>query len=724
MTQRLKGKSARVTGSPPQAGAITDRADNASKPAVRQPIGWVTGITCLLLALAVWVVFGQTLHHEFVNYDDDRYVYENSTITQGLNRSGIAWAFTHSHGDNWHPLTSLSHMLDCQFYGLKPGGHHLTNVLLHAATAIVLLLVFRNLTGAFWPSAFVAAVFALHPLRVESVAWVAERKDVLSGLFFALTLGAYVRYVRRSETGRSHAGGNHTRSHLRLLTSKDYWLVLLLFALGLLSKPMLVTLPFVLLLLDYWPLGRMRRGSPTNVELKRFENHLGPNPATFRQLMIEKIPFLLLSAASCVATILAQESAIRSVQNLSFLSRIGNALVACAVYIGQMFYPSGLAVLYPHPGNQLSVWTVGLCGVVLIFLSVSAVKWQRKRPYLLVGWLWYLGMLVPVIGFLQVGSHARADRYTYLPHLGLYVMVAWGAVDLCGAWRVCRAMLPAAAVVILTGLLVLAHIQTRHWRDSVSLWAHTLACTSGNFFAHNNLGNALAERGKLNAAIPHYERALQLKPSYAEAHINLGVALAQLGKWNAAIPEFEQALQLKPDSAEAHSNLGVALTQQGKWNAAVPHYERALQLKPDSAEVHNNLGLALVKQGMWHEAIPHYERALQLKPYYIEAGYNLAWLLATCIEAQFRNPAEALRLAQRARELTQSRSPEVLDALAAAQAASGDFGRAVVTAKQALALATAAAHPVLAQEIQGRLHLYQAGQPFYESSPDGRQKTP
>ena len=656
------------------------------------------------------VVFGQTLHHEFVNYDDDRYVYENSTVTQGLSRSGIAWAFTHSHGDNWHPLTSLSHMLDCQIYGLNPGGHHLTNVLLHAATAILLFLVLRNLTRAFWPSAFVAAVFAIHPLRVESVAWVAERKDVLSGLFFVLTIGAYARYAKFKVQS----------SKLKVDFAKWYVLALLFFALGLMSKPMVVTLPFVLLLLDYWPLGRMRWGSPTVAESKRLEER--PDPPTFRRLMIEKIPFLLLSAASCVATILAQESAIRSVQNLSFLSRIGNALVACAVYVGQMLYPSGLAVLYPHPGNQLSVWTVGLCGVVLILLSVGVVRWQRKRPYLLVGWLWYLGMLVPVIGFLQVGSHAWADRYTYLPHLGLYIMVAWGAMDLYEAWHGRRVVLPAAAAMILTGLLVLSHVQTRYWRDSVSLWTHTLACTSENFFAHNNLGNALAERGKLNAAIPHYARALQLKPDYAEAHINLGVALAQLGKWNAAVPEFERALELKPDSAEAHSNLGVALAQQGKWDAAVPHYERAIELKPDSAEAHNNLGLALAKQGKWHEAIPYYERALQLKPDYAEAGFNLAWLLATCSEAQFRNPAEALRRAQRARELTQSRSPEVLDAQAAAQAAGGDFAGAVVTAQQALALATEAAQLVLTREIQGRLQLYRAGKPFREPPPDGSQK--
>ena len=603
MNGRLDNESPGGTGSLSRSAPIGGPTGHASKPAVCPRDRWPVVGLCLLLALAVWVVFGQTRHHEFVNYDDEVYVYQNSAVTQGLNRSGIAWAFTHPHGSNWHPLTTLSHMLDCQLYGLKPGGHHLTNVLLHAATAISLFLVLRNLTGAFWRSAFVAAVFALHPLRVESVAWVSERKDVLSGLFFMLTLGAYVRYARHSGGGRQNSEVAEVAPLPLLISglrSPSYWLALLLFTLGLMSKPMLVTVPLVLLLLDYWPLRRL--------ELSTLNSQL----STTWRLLLEKGPFLLLAAADCVATLLAQGSAIAPVQKLSLLSRIGNALVAYAVYLGQLLYPSGLAVFYPHPGNQLSVETAGWCGGLLILVTVGVLRWQRQRPYLLVGWLWYLGMLVPVIGLVQVGIQAWADRYTYLPQIGLYVMITWGVVELCGWWRYRRVVLSSAAVMVLTGLLVLARVQTTYWRDSVSLWSHALACTSGNYLVHSNLGVALGKQGKLDEAIPHFERALQLKPDFAGAHNNLGLALGKQGKWAEALPHFERALQLQPDYADAHNNLGLALRTQGKVNEAMRHFERALQLDPDDVAAHNNLGLALAAQGKWTAARPHFQRALDL----------------------------------------------------------------------------------------------------------------
>ena len=618
MTQPLNANADSATGSQPHTKSIGSQPDNASKPVVLSSPGWVSAFICCLLTLAVWLVFGQTLHHEFVNFDDDIYVYRNPTVTQGLSLTGIVWAFTHRHGDNWHPLTTLSHMLDCELYGLKPSGHHLTNLLLHAATAILLFLLLSNLTKALWPSAFIAAVFAVHPLRVESVAWVAERKDVLSGLFFILTLGAYCRYVRWTEVRRGMSEVKPLSGARVTLTSKDYRLALLLFALGLLSKPMLVTLPFVLVLLDYWPLNRF---NPTSGNTIR---------STVNRLAWEKVPFLLLSAASCVATILAQDRLIESARNLnlSVWSRIGNALIAYATYIRQMIYPADLAVLYPHPGNQLSVWTVGWCVALLGFITVGVARGWRKRPYLLVGWLWFMGMLVPVIGLLQVGNQARADRYTYLPQIGLYIMVAWGAVDLCGAWRHRRVVLSAAAALILASLLVRARAQTRYWRDSVSLWKHTLACTSGNFVAHNNLGNALVQRGMLSEAVAHYERVLQLKPDYAEAHNNLGLVLGRQGKWTEAMPYFERVLQLKTGYAEAHYNLGYALGQLGKLNEAISHFERALQLKPDYASAQNAWGVALGQQGNWQEAIPHFQRALQLNPDSVEARNNLALALS------------------------------------------------------------------------------------------------
>jgi len=546
---------------------------------------------CLFLAASVWAVFGQTLHHDFVNYDDDRYVSANPIVSRGLNWKGIVWVFTHSHAANWHPLTSLTHMLDCQLYGLHPGGHHLTNVLLHGATAILLFLILQNMTGALWRSAFVAAVFAVHPLHVESVAWVAERKDVLSGMFFVLTLGAYVRYVQKQSKVESRESSTQaTPAPCSRLWSLDYWLVVVCFALGLMSKPMLVTLPLVLLLLDYWPLNRLPSpvsGAPH-----------AQGPAWFG-LFVEKIPFLLLSAAACVTTVLAQRTSVQSFQTIDLPSRIRNALVSYVDYLWQMLYPVKLAVFYPYP-RHLPVWMVGLSLLILILISTGVVAGRRKRPWMLVGWLWYLGMLAPVIGLVQVGAQARADRYTYLPQIGLYVLAAWGVVELCGAWRHRQAVLGMGAAAIFAVLLADAHIQTGYWQNSESLWRHALACASENPLAHNNLGNALVARGQLAEAIEHYERALRLEPDYAQGHNNLAIALARQGKLVEAISHLEQALQLKPDYAEAHFNLGIALAVQGKPAEALLHYQQALTL----ATARGNAALAEAIRARLESGLP------------------------------------------------------------------------------------------------------------------------
>lgn len=626
--------------------------ENASKLPGSPPGRLPVVVVCLFLALAVFVVFGQTLRHDFVNYDDDVYVYENPAVTKGLSLGGIAGAFARAHGSNWHPLTTISHMADCQLYGLKPGGHHLTNVLLHTATVLLLFLLLRNLTGAFWPSAFVAAVFGLHPLRVESVAWVAERKDVLSGLFFVLTLGAYFRYARR-------------------LAAMNFSLTLGLFTLALLSKPMVVTLPFILLLLDYWPLGRWRWHSQTTTESKPPVDHQGQDPQMFRRLIIEKIPFLLLGAAAGLATILAQQGAIKEVQNLGFLPRIENALVAYVVYLWQLLYPNGLAVYYPHPKDQMPFWLVGLCVVILTIISAGVLRWQRNRPYLLVGWLWYLGMLVPVIGILQVGSQAHADRYTYLPQIGLSVLMAWGAVDLCGVWRCHRIVLGTAAAMVLTSLMILASIQTSHWRDSVSLWKHTIDCTPENSRTQNNFGVALAQQGKWDEAIHHYEQALRLKPDYAKALYNMGNALAARGKNDDAIQSYERALQFKPDHAETHYVLGVALAAQGRYNEAIRHYQRVIGIKPDNFQAHNNLGSALAARGEVDEAIRSYERALQINPALAETHANLG-----------------NRLAEQ-----------------------GKFPEAKRHFQHALQLATSQGNPALAEAIRTRFESYRSNSP-------------
>jgi Flp pilus assembly protein TadD len=471
------------------------------------------------------------------------------------------------------------------------------------------------MTGALWRSAFVAAVFAIHPLRVESVAWVAERKDVLSGLFFMLTLGAYVRYVRKPPSlGR-------------------YLTVMFLFAIGLMCKPMLVTMPFVLLLLDYWPLNRVANVTDATVTDRRYKNHF-PIP---RRLILEKLPLFGLAVAAGVATLFAQKVAIQPFEQISLPLRVGNALISYVTYLGQMFWPSGLALLYPLTAGGVGVSKVVPSLVVLAGIS-TGVFVLRRRPYLLTGWLWYLIMLVPVIGIVQVGAQARADRYTYLPQIGLYLLLTWATADLCAGWRYRRVMLGGGATIILIALIFCARAQTSYWRTSESLWTHTLVCTSDNLIAHNNLGKALLKKGSVEEAIPHFQRALQIMPDNAEAWYNLGDALLKKGNVDEAISHFQRALQIKPDYVEAHNNLGNALFKKGNVNEAIAHYQKALQIKPDYAEIHNNLGIALAKahgdyanklvgMGRDDEAMVEFREALELFPDYAEARHDLAIIL-------------------------------------------------------------------------------------------------
>ena len=653
MSRRSKRKLPGDTGSPAGSGPLAGQGRNPFLPEVQRHNRWLSLAVCLSLALAVWAVFGQTWHHEFVNFDDNLYVYENPIVERGLTLNGIGWALTYGQIGHWHPVTWLSHMLDCQLYGLHPGGHHLTNVLLHAATAILLFLVLRKMTGAMGRSAFVAAVFAVHPLRVESVAWVAERKDVLSGLFFMLTLWAYARHVRKPAAKSQNA--------FAFLTSPAYWLALLFFMLGLLSKSMLVTLPFVLLLLDYWPLQRLRLDG-------RNDGRSNPQPrrAKVWQLVVEKIPLIALAAASCAVTGLAPEKVAFS-ERVPFSLRLGNVFMAYVTYLWQMVYPARLANLDLYPANGTSLGEVLMALALLVVISIVAVAGWRKRPYFAVGWFWYLGMLVPVIGLVQVGAQAHADRYTYLPQIGLYILVAWGVVELCGAWRYRRAVLGFAAAAILAGLLAGAYVQTGYWKDNVSLWTHTLACTPENYLAHNNLGVALAAQGKWDEAFQHYERALQLKPDYPEAYCNLGVALAAQGKLAEAIQHYERALQLEPDYPEAHCNLGDMLATQGKWAQAIQHYERALQLDPKDPKNHGNLGVALATQGKLAEAIQQFERALQLDPEDPKNHCNLGIALAK----------------------------------------QGRWDEAITQLQQALALAMVQGNTTLAKSIRTRLKSYQ-----------------
>ncbi len=574
---------------------------------------WRISGVCIFLAAIIWVVFGQTLGYEFVNYDDGGYVNENPVVARGLSLKGVEWAFTHIVVSNWHPLTMLTHMLDCQLYGLNAGGHHLTNVLLHTATAILLFLILRRMTGFLWRSAFVAAVFAIHPLRVESVAWVAERKDVLSGLFFMLTLWAYTRYVASCRWQVTR--GDSTPSPATRHPSLFYCLVLLFFALGLLCKPMLVTVPFVLLLLDYWPLGRVTNGE---WQVTRFRIPV-PQLSTLNQLLLEKLPLFGLAVASSVVTIFVQHKALQSFERFSLPVRLGNAVISYVVYLGQMFWPTGLAVLYPFTARDIGFLAVVLSLVLLGGISAGVFILCRRRPYFLTGWLWYLIMLVPVIGIVQVGFQARADRYTYLPQIGLYVWLTWAAAEGCAGRRYRRVVLGGLATGILAALMYCARAQTAYWRNSETLWTHTLACTSDNIVALNNFGYDLRQKGKVDEAVVHFQKALEIKPDYAEAHINLGDALLQKGNVDEAVVHFQKALEIMPDYAEAHNNLGNALFQKGKVDEAIAHYQMALQIIPNFAKAHISLGNALFQKGKVDEAITHYQTALQIKPDFAEA---------------------------------------------------------------------------------------------------------
>ena len=599
---------------------------------------WQVPAVCLVLAAITFAVFGQTAGFGFVNFDDDVYVYENARIASGLGLKSLASILTHADCNLYHPLTMLSLMGDYQIHGLHAGGYHLTNVLLHTASVILLFLVLRQMTGALWRSAFVAAVFAIHPLRVESVAWVAERKDVLSGLFFMLTIGAYVRYARRP------------------WSPARYGLVVLLFALGLMAKPMLVTLPVVLLLLDYWPLRR--------VESRKLS-----------RLVLEKLPLLALSAVWCVATLLAQNKSIQSSGSFSLPHRLGNALAACIIYLGQMVWPAGLAVLYPYPNMGLPSWEVALAGILLAGFSAVAVWRRRAQPWLLVGWLWYLAMLLPVVGVVQVGTQAHADRYTYLPQIGVYVAVTWLAAEWGAKWRMSRMAIGGLMTVLLGALIICAWKQTVYWHDSETLWAHTIACTTGNYEARSNLGSTLLDKGKVDNAII----------------------------------QFQEALRIDPRPANIHNNLGIALYQKGRLDESVAEFQKALQLDPDNAKTHNNLGRAFLQKGNAAEAIAHFQQALQLEPSDPWPKMSLAWLLATCSEASLRNGNKAVELATQANDLTGGENPIFLHTLAAAFAEAGRFSEAVETAQRAFHLAETQSKTRLAGQLQSELKLYQAG---------------
>jgi protein O-mannosyl-transferase len=565
-------------------------------------------LVCLLLTAATLAIFSRVLSYDFVNYDDPSYVTGNLHVTGGLTLDNLIWAFGSFSSANWHPLTWLSHMADCQMFGLHPAGHHLVNVLLHAVNALLLFLLFSRATGAFWKSAFVAALFALHPLHVESVAWVAERKDVLSALFWMLTLMFYLRYTERPGSAR-------------------YLLTLLCFALGLMAKPMLVTLPFVLLLLDYWPLARFsRHGAEPATTCS--DGLSGPKRQPAR-VVLEKAPFLVLSAASCVVTFFAQQKggAVGSIEVIPLSFRFGNALIAYVRYLGKMIWPSRLAVIYPLPATITVPEIVG-AALLLTAITVLVVMAARKHPYLLVGWLWYIGTLVPVIGLVQVGKQAMADRYSYIPLIGLFIMIAWGIPSLLEQWRYRRIVLAACAGVLLPGLMVCTWRQLGFWKNSITLFTRAVEAVPDNGTALVYLGRSLAEKGRSREALPYVAEALRLFPNDADWLTTMGALLAMEGRTGEAISYFTKALRGNPGFAEAHHSLGNALMQQGRIREAIDQYTETLRLQPNRTDVMVDLAQALLRTGRVDEAMNYITQVVREGPDSLDKAYNLAIALA------------------------------------------------------------------------------------------------
>jgi tetratricopeptide (TPR) repeat protein len=574
----------------------THEAAKATAPQRRRVV-----LVCVFLVLAVFAVFGQTAQFEFVNYDDNTYIYANPVVLKGLTWQGLCWAFTYSEIGHWHPLTWMTHMADCQCYGLWASGHHITNLVLHTVSTLLLFLTLQRMTGAFWRSAFVAAVFTVHPLRAESVAWIAERKDVLSGVFFMLTLWTYLNYVRGPSAGR----------YLAMLAS---------FALGLLAKNMLVTVPFVLLLLDWWPLGRMRSSS---------HEETGPvqSRIPFWGLVKEKIPLLFLSAASCLATICSSEK-IGEAARIPTFARIGNAAVSYLVYLRQMLCPTGLSSLYPFPQNGPLAGEVLGALALLTAVTFIVVANREKRPFLLVGWLWYLGMLVPAIGIVQISYYAHADRYTYLPSIGLAIAATWLVGDYTKGWKHRQFILVSLSSVVVGVLSFFGYVQTTHWRDSETLWTQALKCDPDNRFAHYNLGITLLSRGETNEAIAQYRRAVEIYPRYTEALNNLGLALFDNGEKKEAMAQYRKALEVDPKHNRARCNLASALAQMGQLEEAAAQYRQVLRSEPDLVTAHHDLAVTLDRLGQTDEAIAQYRQVLKAEPADIEVLNHLGLALA------------------------------------------------------------------------------------------------
>jgi len=779
----------------------------------------------LLLASATILVYGQVADFDFTNLDDGSIIYDNPNVRGGLTLHGVLWALSTSYFDFWHPLTWWSHMLDCTLFGLDPGSHHLVSLGFHVANTLLLFAVLNRMmrlrseasspqvglrsnkstgaatpqAGAVWRSALVAALFALHPLHVESVAWLSERKDVLSTFFFMLTLWTYTRYAQgvtsdqpspcfgsagKWRVTRTTANANAPDSSpVTRHPSLFYWLALVFFALGLMSKPMLVTLPFVLLLLDYWPLRRMSRdeGRGTSAAVVPA---LGSRLSTLDSaLLFEKLPFFGLAAVSCAVTYLGMQGGqhLRSAEQTPWGLRLANVPVSYARYLGKLVWPVDLAALYPMPAHW-GFWPVGGSVVLLLLMTLFVAGRARSAPWLLTGWLMFLGTLVPVIGIVPNGFQSIADRYTYIPSIGLFVAGVWAVAEFSARWKFRAFLLPGAAGLALLVCGSLTWLQAGYWRNSLTLWTHCVAVTRDNILARVSLGNALQQAGQINEAMEQYREVLRLDPNQEHANLDLGVALAMTGQLQEAANCFARALRNRPDWSGTHLNLGRALFELGDFSGALTHYaeavrldsnavvaftslagdlsargksdeavryylealrfnpadaeahyhlglewlqrgrmdeamaslREAVRLEPDLADAHFQLATTLVNRRAISEAISQYHETLRLNPESLLALNNLAWILATHPEAQFRNGPEAVQLAERACELTSYQQTVFVGTLAAACAEAGRFDDAVATAQKACALASAAGEQDLLEKNQKLLVLYQAHQPYRE----------
>jgi protein O-mannosyl-transferase len=666
-------------------------------------------IVCGLLILAVIAVFAQTLRHDFVNYDDKLYLLENrSHVAEGLTASSIGWAFRTNHGSLWGPVTWLSHLLDCHIYGFHAWGHHLTNLLLHAATTIFLFLTLRRMTGNLWPSALAAALFAIHPSHVETVAWIAERKGLLGGLFFVLTLAEYVRFVQRP-----FAWGN-------------YLLMIVAFVLGLMSKPVLVTLPFLLLLLDYWPLGRIA-------------------PGCSRRLILEKLPLFVLAAAACVVAPLTQGKAVASIACVPILQRIADALVAYVAYLGQFLWPTNLVPIYLRPNHCPPIWQTLGAAAILLLISTAAIGRRKPWPWFFVGWFWFIGTLVPMIGLVPIGAHMMADRYAYVTQIGLYMIVAWGLARLVVVWPRCRSACVGISTAGVLAFMAVAWLQTSHWRNSKTLWTHVQGCCPGESIAYTCFGAALLDEGhgdkaieyckialainpsdvealallgnvsagqrKYSQAADYLGRAVELDPRHVRAMHNYALALVNLGRTETAVEVLQNALAIEPDSVLVNNSLGSILANRHELDAATACFEKVLADDRTNIDAHNNLGMVLRDQGRIGAAMTHWREVIRLDPRNGLAVQRLAWAMSTYPDARIRNAREAVELAEWGVRLSEGREPIPLGTLAAAYAEAGRFSDAVNCADRAVAVADAKRQTDVAKSLRRQREEYRKDKP-------------